>query len=83
MSRPHRIRPLPDQTQPRLRVLVENSAPNPNRPRLDEDTEKHLDPVERRSASCYADMENRTARLRKLARDISTTRREKLPPSKK
>lgn len=67
----NRRRPaIPDQTQPRIRAIVLRSAPNIDRPRLPEEIERSLDSIERRTASCYADAENRTANLRKLARTI-------------
>lgn len=70
MSKRHLEVPLSDQTQPRIRALVENSAPDPDRPRLSDEVERELEPTERQSAVCYADAENRTAKMRRLARDI-------------
>lgn len=72
----NRRRPaVPDQTQPRIRAIVMRSAPSIDRPRLPEEIERSLDPLERRTASCYADAENRTANLRKLARSIRSNRK--------
>lgn len=60
-------RNLPDETQPRLRILVEQSAPDPDKPRIPEDLEHAFEPLERQSAACYASMEDRTFQLQKLA----------------
>lgn len=63
---------LPDQTIPRIRALVENSAPNLNNPtRLPEEDERKLSEVEQRSAACYADIEERTYRMRRFAAILS------------
>ena len=61
---------LPDQTQPRIQALVERSAPNPDRPRLSETTEKKFEPVDRKTAACYASMEDMTDQLRRLAKQL-------------
>jgi hypothetical protein len=65
---------VPDETLPRIKILVERSAPNPERPRLPEDIELQLQEIETKSAACYADNENRVARLRKLSREINAKR---------
>jgi hypothetical protein len=63
-------RNLPDETQPRIRILVEQSAPDPNKPKIPEEIESAFEPVERMSAACYASMEERTFQLQKLANEI-------------
>lgn len=64
-------RDLPDRTQPRILALVERSAPNINRPTLPPDTEHRLDPVERKTAACYAAAEEATFRMNRLARRLA------------
>lgn len=61
---------LPDQTQPRLRILVEQSAPDPHKPKIPEEIENAFEPVERQSAACYASMEDRTFQLQKIASEL-------------
>lgn len=53
-------------TNPILRVvrIADRSLPNPDRPRLSEDLEKKLEPIERKSAQCYAEAEELTFQLR-------------------
>jgi hypothetical protein len=63
-------RDLSDDTNVRIRMLVENSAPNPDRPRLDEEREKKLAEIESRSAACYASMEDLRFKIARLVRDI-------------
>ena len=65
---------LPDETLPRIKILVERSAPDPDRPRLPEEVEHQLTEVESKSAACYADNENRVASLHKFAREINQRR---------
>ena len=59
-----------DQTQPRLRAIVERSAPNPDRPKLSEEAERNLDSIERRTAATYAEMEEETFRIQRLAKTM-------------
>jgi hypothetical protein len=59
---------LPDQTIPRLKALVEHSAPNPERPQLPEESEKRLAEVERKTAAVYCEMEEKTKRIHMHAR---------------
>ena len=40
------------------------------RPRLAEDVEKRLEPIEERSAACYADAEEIAQRIRRVATDL-------------
>jgi hypothetical protein len=65
-----------DNTNTRLLALVENSRPNPTRPRLSEERELRLADVEARSAACYASIEELTYKIHRLVKDI-----EKGPPS--
>lgn len=53
-------------TNPILRVvrIAERSMPDPDRPRLSDELEKKLEPVERRTAQCYAEAEELTFQLR-------------------
>lgn len=69
-ARATNIGSLPEETQPRLRALVEHSAPDVDRPRLPSETEKRLDDVERRTAACYADAEERAFRIRRLKQQL-------------
>jgi hypothetical protein len=41
----------------RIRALVERSHPNPERPKLRPELEEQLHELDRRSASCYAELE--------------------------
>ncbi len=59
-----------DRTMPRLKAIVERSAPNPNRPKLSEEAEQQLDAIERKTAATYAEMEEMTFRVLKLAKKI-------------
>jgi hypothetical protein len=67
---------LSDDTNSRIVTLVENSLPNPARPRLGEERELRLADVEARSAACYASCEALTYKIHRLVKDI-----EKGPPS--
>jgi hypothetical protein len=53
-------------TDPVLRVvrIADRSMPNLDRPRLSDELEKRLEPVERMSAVCYAEAEELTFQLR-------------------
>ncbi len=64
------LKSLPDDMQGRIRTHVENSSPNPDRPRLPEDIERQLDEVERRTAACYAGMEELSFQVEQLVREI-------------
>lgn len=70
MSRPSERFP----TDPVLRVvrIADRSLPNPDRPRLSEDLEKRLEPVERKSAQCYAEAEELIYQLRAAAAEVSS-----------
>lgn len=61
---------LPDETIPRMRMLIENSAPDPERPRLPEEAEQRLANTEVRNAQAYAEIEETNYRLNKLAESI-------------
>lgn len=65
MAKP--ARRLPDDTQPRIRILVEQSQPDPDRPRLDPELERRFARVDAEAAACYASMEETTFRLGRLA----------------
>jgi hypothetical protein len=69
---------LTDETQPRIKVLIERSAPNPDRPRLSDEVERALVEVETKTAAAYADNENRVARKRRLSKEMRSklTRRK-------
>lgn len=62
---------LPEDTLPRIRAIVEKSAPDPERPQLAPDREASLTEIERKSAGCYASMEDASAQLRKIAKEIT------------
>lgn len=64
------VRMLADETLPRIKMLVENSASNPDRPRLSEEAEQRLAEVEAKSAQTYAEVEETTHRIFKLADQI-------------
>lgn len=63
---------LPTSEPERIAVLVERSSPSPDRPRLSIDAESRLEEIERRSAQCYAVIENITDRFGRLAEQIAT-----------
>lgn len=63
---------LPDDTQSRIPLLIERSASDLDRPMLSVEVEKRLADVERRSAACYASLEDASARLHLLAIDIDS-----------
>jgi len=46
------------------------SVPSRTRPRLAEDVEKALEPIERRSAACYEHIEESASRFLRLAKQI-------------
>jgi hypothetical protein len=68
-SRPA-IDTLPEDTQSRIPLLVERSAPDHDRPHLSIAAEARLADVERRTAACYAALEDASARLRSMAHEI-------------
>lgn len=72
MAKP--ARRLPDDTQPRIRLLVEQSQPDPNRPRLDPEIERRFARVDAEAAACYASMEETTFRLGRLAGEEDESR---------
>lgn len=66
-----RARELPDNTQERINLLTgEQSAPDPEKPKLSEATEQKLADVETKSAETYAEIEEQTYRLHKLVKRI-------------
>lgn len=65
------MRLFPDETLTRIKLLVENSAPNPDRPRLSDEVEHRLAKVEADTAKTYAEAEEQTHRVFKLAEQIS------------
>lgn len=60
-----------DDTLPRLKAIVENSAPDPNKPMLPPHIEDSLAETDRAQASCYAGLEEVTYRTYKLAEKIA------------
>lgn len=57
-------------TQARILALVDNSAPNPDRPRLSNAREKKLAPIDRARARIYARCEAITEQLDRLAEEV-------------
>lgn len=89
MARPRRAA-LPDDTQPRIKAIVERSLPNADKPELPGDAEKRFAPVEHKTAACYAGMEENTVQLRRISSDINELLKsaegqplKSVPPSKK
>lgn len=62
-----------DSTGQLVAVIVEKSQPDPKRRVPRGATEDELRDLDRRSAQCYADLEVKAHRLRKLATSISKT----------
>lgn len=60
---------LPQGPQ-RIVALVERSTPNPDRPRLSAELEAQLAELDRKSAACYALMEDISDRIAQLADKI-------------
>ena len=71
MSRRNGSIVLPDNTQSRIALIVTNSMPNPYRPRLSEESEYRLNDIERRTAACYAEVEETVFKLRKMAKILN------------
>lgn len=71
---------LPDQTQPRIRALVERSTPDPRRPRLSVEHEEAFARVDRDSAACYASAEDLSHKLRRSAARTDEIVRRVWPP---
>ncbi len=69
-------------TNPILRVvrIAERTLPDPDRPRLSDDLEKKLEPVERRAAQCYAEAEELTYQLRAVTQELATRRTGEFTP---
>lgn len=61
---------LPEDTQPRFRRIVELSAPDLDRPLMPPDIEQALNETERKSAACYAAIEETTFRFHQIARKL-------------
>lgn len=61
---------LPKKTIERFEALVERSSPNPVKPPLPEGMETRLALVEKRTAACYAGMEEMTYRIQQAAKRI-------------
>lgn len=68
-SRPA-IDTLPGDTQSRIPLLVERSAPDHDRPHLRAEVEARMDDVERRTAACYAALENASASYNDITHKI-------------
>lgn len=66
-----KVTDLPDQTQPRILALVERSSPNIDKPPLPPGVERNFDATERKTAACYADIEETTFRLRRIAKRLA------------
>ncbi len=71
---------LPDETQRRLRVLVQRSSPNLERPRLAIEHELAFADADRASAACYASAEDLSHRLRQAAARTDEFVRRVWPP---
>ena len=54
----------------RILAQLERSEPSRTRPRLSEERERELADIERRSAACYASMEELTYQVGKLTEEI-------------
>lgn len=63
---------LPTDTSSRVAVIADRSRPDPDRPRLPEHIEQRLEPVERRSAQCYAEAEELTYQIRRAAENLAS-----------
>lgn len=61
---------LPEDTQSRFRLIVEQSAPDLERPLLSPEIENALNETERKSAACYAGIEEATFRFHQIARKL-------------
>jgi hypothetical protein len=62
---------LPSRTIPRISALVARSRPNPDRPRLDEEVEKRLEPLEQETACTFAEMEEATFEINRAAAELA------------
>ena len=58
---------LPNNSRLRLVAITERSAPDPKRPRMEDDVERRLLRIEAESAACYADIEDAAARFTAFA----------------
>lgn len=67
---------LPTDTSSRVAVIADRSRPDPNRPRLPEHIEERLEPIERKSAQCYAEAEELAYQIRRAAESLA----EEPPP---
>lgn len=65
---------LPDDTLPRLKILVENSGPDPDKPPLRPEVENALQESDRVAAGCYAEMEELSYRTHRLAEKIRNSK---------
>lgn len=54
-----------------VKQAVQRSMPNPTRPRLTTQSEAKFADVEQRSAACYAEAEDATEKMWRLARTLS------------
>lgn len=64
---------LPDDKLARAEVLELRTVPSTTKPRISPESEASLAGLEERTAQCYSEMEERTFRLRKLAKRIGST----------
>jgi hypothetical protein len=64
---------LPEDSRSRAKVLEHRTRPDPNKPKVSKACDAHLAGIEERTAQCYAEIEERTFRLRKLAERIGNT----------
>jgi hypothetical protein len=65
---------LPTNPAARVRLIVDRSQPDPDRPRLSEELEKRLEPIERTTAQCYAEAEELTYQIRRAAEAVGNGR---------
>lgn len=54
----------------RISEIVKRSAPDTTRPRLPDELEHELEPIDRASAACYANLEDLSSRFADLAADL-------------
>ncbi len=64
---------LPEDKLARAEVLELRTVPDSGKPAISPDGEAKLAGLEEQTAQCYSDMEEKTFRLRKLAKRIGST----------
>jgi len=70
MSNRTRNRDLSDDTNLRIMQLVDNSMPNPERPRMSDKIEQELEIVERKAASLMAARENSGYKFKQAHKEL-------------